>query len=123
MMGVAGACQSTVLQARRTLQGMLMFYLPDEFLLLTELSRPSLMQLRTNGQLKTLILRLGCTIALDDLESTAWICGRSCAEMEKHIEAVLAGQNPLHPLEAGIVGVDLQHDKPERRRPPTTQHK
>merc|ERR1719225_31588 len=63
MLGVTGACQSTVLQARRTLQEMLMFYLPDEFLLLGGLSRQSLTQVRTNGHMKALMLRLGCTIS------------------------------------------------------------
>jgi len=119
MMGVAGACQRSALQARRTLQEMLMFYLPDEFLLLSGLSHQGLVQLRTTAGLKALILKLGCTMSLDDSDSTAWICGKNCMEVQTHIEAVLAGQNPfLPPPELETGGLDLQQDKSEAKRPP-----
>merc|ERR1712217_973617 len=73
---IAGSSAKLVAEAKRMLQDMLQFYLADEFLLLTGLKPDVIDLLHEDEDLRALMARPDCVVALDPKEGTVWICGR-----------------------------------------------
>jgi len=91
---VAGDGDTTVASAKRTLQEMLQFYLPEGFLLLQGLKPGVLDQLRGDAELRALMARPDCAVALDAAEGTAWVCGGCCGAVRRLIESATEGLQP-----------------------------
>jgi len=90
IMWISGASEECVETGKRILRKILMFYLPKEFLLLEGLKSVAVERLRADKELRHLRATLGCAVALDTVDGTAWICGTEAREsVRRRIDEVL----------------------------------
>lgn len=83
---VAGKDPENVAAAKKTLQEMLQFYLPNSFRLVSGLAPPVLERLFQDEDLGVLMARDDCVVTLDESDGSAWICGKQQAAVRSRIE-------------------------------------
>lgn len=94
MLWIAGTSGKSVASAKQTLHDMLQFYLPDEFVLLSELTQPTMDRLQQDVDFWVLTKGPDCVVALDTDAGTAWICGKNFRAVQQLIEAAKSGAKP-----------------------------
>merc|ERR1712050_241513 len=70
---------------------MLLFYLPEVFMLVKGLERTAVEHLRQDGGLRAVMTTIDSVVALDSGEGTAWICGKQREAVKQRIDAVVRG--------------------------------
>jgi len=82
--GIAGESADAVAEAKAMLCDMLLFYLPNNFLLYKDLPVDVVDRLRTvpklRGGLRAIASKPGCAVSIDGTKRTAWVCGKSCRD-------------------------------------------
>lgn len=91
MLWIAGSDAESVANAKETLEEMLQFYLPDDFVMLSGLKPSTVDELRQDSGLRALMATSGCAVAFASHEGTAWVCGKDREPVQQRIDAVARG--------------------------------
>jgi len=86
---ITGGSDDAVAEARRTLQEMLQFYLPDACLVLSGLTASAAERLCQDEALGALMARPDCVVSVDEgAECSAWVCGKHLAAVRQRVDAL-----------------------------------
>lgn len=88
MLWFTGPDSIQVAAAKKMLQEMLQFYLPDSCLFMQDLQPVVLEMLFEDEDIGALMIKPDCVLALDEAQRTAWICGKHNSAVKKRIDHI-----------------------------------